>query len=128
MSLSLVGSVSGFRRVPPARCALSKICLSLSTGNPVAPAATTGAATGVAKLMPMGTNWLAGMVASLDTLTGMSVARSISVAMVLTLWRPGRRSVTEAMWLGSISLRSIGMDWVVKRARWVVTTAGVGPG
>ena len=78
--------------------------------------------------MPMGTNWLAGMVASLDTFTGMSVARSISVAMVLTLWRPGRRSVTEAMWLGSISLRSIGMDWVVKRARWVVTTAGVRPG
>ena len=78
--------------------------------------------------MPMGTNWLAGMVASLDTFTGMSVARSISVAMVLTLWRPGRRSVTEAMWLGSISLRSMGMDWVVKRARWVVTTAGVGPG
>ena len=57
-----------------------------------------------------------------------SASRSISVAMVLTLWRPGRRSVTEAMWLGSISLRSMGMDWVVKRARWVVTTAGVGPG
>ena len=68
------------------------------------------AALGVAWAMPMGTNIEAGMVASEATLTGISVVRSINSAMLLMLCLPGMRNVTEAIWLGSISLRSKGME------------------
>ena len=78
--------------------------------------------------MPMGTNMAVGMVASEATLTGISIVRSINSAMVLMLCLPGTRSVTEAMWLGNISLRSKGMECEVKRGVWLLTTEGVGPG
>ena len=68
------------------------------------------------------------MVASEATFTGISIARSISSAMFLMLCLPGMRKVTEAMWLGSISLRSKGMECEVKRGVWLLTTEGVGPG